>query len=182
MFHALVRLSVTIGDTAVLLFPEKCCGDPQPWPRFGPSGKKLLSAPLERWVFTLAAVYCSAGVVSLCPTGFIHNLRYCPRQAPISEQAILTVLQFCKVLQVTVHQAKFLCSDCSSVSQFLSIVIELMYIAAIILMRFRCHDTRQQRFAHTRSIALSIVFFSYSMNFAYHRWWMLQWGYRSVHF
>lgn len=51
------------------------------------------------------------------------------------------------------YHSKSLHGDCRSTSQFLHTVIELtymyMYIAAIILMCFRCHDNRQQRFTHT---------------------------------
>ena len=55
----------------------------------------------------------------------------------------LTALCFFEVLHVTAHHAKYLRSELKSRST------ELKYIAAIILMRFRRHDTRNQRFAHT---------------------------------
>ena len=55
---------------------------------------------------------------------------------------ILIVPWFYKVLHVTTHHIKYFHCDCRSISQFLSIVFELTYIAAIVLMHFRCHQQR----------------------------------------
>ena len=57
---------------------------------------------------------------------------------------ILMVLWFLEVLCVTTYHAKFLWSE--SNSRF----TELKYIAAIVLIHFRCHDIRNQKFVHTR--------------------------------
>ena len=142
MFHPLVRLSLTIGGAAVLLLAEKCGGDPQPRPKFGPSGKKtsLCTAGAMSVYFGCCLLHCRSG---LTLSNWLHAQLTILFQASTHFRAsghppILTVLQFCEVLGVTAHHAKFVCGDCSSVSQFLSIVLELMYIAAINLMHFRC--------------------------------------------